>query len=174
VIDPYPSAAPWSRLELVGEYKLTSPLRIGSMGGQESTPDSANRPIIPASTFRGALRATVEAVARNLDADFPPQVRHVTISGPSGKPLTLIRRVALSCASTDKRPDDGEYQGCLTEAIVARWQADPLLRPALDRTMAACTCVTCRLFGTPWLAGHVRVADPSWPLTVVIKAPPKK
>jgi len=150
-----PSTAPWSRLELVGEYKLTAPLRVGSMAGQEST----ERPFIPASTFRGALRSTVEAIARNLDSDFPPQVRHLTISGLGGKPIAQIRRVLLSCAATDKRSNDGEYQGCLTESIVARWQADPLLLPALDQTLAACTCATCRLFGTPWLAGRVRVAD---------------
>ncbi len=159
MIDPQPVEALWSRLELVGEFLLESPLRIGGADGRDLALDSAERPVIPASTFRGALRAIVGAIARSLDADFPPTIRHVTVSAANGKPLALIRRVALGCNSAAKQADDGEYQGCLTEAIVARWQADPLLRSALDQTLAACTCMTCRLFGTPWLAGRVRMAD---------------
>ncbi len=158
-MNPPPSATlPWSRLDLAGEYVLETPLRIA--GGANGLPlcDSAGCPIIPATTFRGVLRAYVESILRSLNADIPLAIRHLTVTGSDGKPRPLIRYVALCCDSTDKRADDDAYQGCLTEAIVARWRTDPRVRPEFDRALVACTCTACRLFGTPWLAGRVRIA----------------
>ena len=146
----------WSRLTLVGEYVLDSPLRI-SAGAEGVALDSEKQPMIPASSFRGALRAYVESTLRGLS----DQETRLTINlrGPDGRPMPTPRTVRLCCDSVDKRDDDLNYQGCLTRAIVSRWEADPVLRPQLDAALIDCTCQVCRLFGTPWLAGRVRVAD---------------
>ncbi len=163
-MNPPPAVDPtWSRLELYGEYILDTPLRIA--GGANNLPicDSAGCPIIPATTFRGVFRAYVESILRSLNADIPPVVRHLTVSGSDGKPQEVIRSVALCCGSTDKHADDERFQGCLTEALVARWRTDRFVRPEFDRLITACTCIACRLFGTSWLAGRVRIA----PLTLV-------
>jgi CRISPR-associated RAMP protein (TIGR02581 family) len=148
----------WSRLTLVGEYVLDSPLRIGT-GGDGVALDSQKRPLIPASSFRGALRAYVESTLRGLSPAGRETRRTVNLRGPDGRPTPTQRTVKLCCDSVDKREDDLNYQGCLTRAIVSRWEADPVLRPQLDAALVDCTCQVCRLFGTPWLAGRVRLAD---------------
>ncbi len=73
--------------------------------------------------------------------------------------MPTTRTVKICCDSVDKRDDDLNYQGCLTGAIVNRWQADTILRPQLDSALVDGTCQVCRLFGTPWLAGRVYLAD---------------
>ena len=83
----------------------------------------------------------------------------ITLRGPDGRPAPTARLVKLCCDSVDKRDDDLNYQGCLTKAIVKQWEADPVLSPGLDAALLDCTCQVCRLFGTPWLAGRVHLAD---------------
>lgn len=153
---------PWSRLELVGEYVTQTPLRIGSAesNGQGGLAlDTNGLPWIPASTFRGVLRATVESLLRSLDSEARAILYHLQVSGANGLPLPIVRRVSLCCDSVDKSAADAHYQGCLTDAIVASWQADPLVRPHLDRVIVGCTCLACRVFGASWIAGRVRVND---------------
>jgi CRISPR-associated RAMP protein (TIGR02581 family) len=148
----------WSRLTLVGTFTLDTPLRIGA-GSEYIALDGDGNPLIPASSFRGALRATVESALRGLVSESNDARRTVTLRGPDARPTPTIRTVKVCCDSVDKRDDDVNYQGCLTKAIVARWEADPVLRPQLDAALIDCTCQVCRLFGTPWLAGRVHVAD---------------
>jgi CRISPR-associated RAMP protein (TIGR02581 family) len=149
-----------SRLSLVGEFVLDSPLRIGTgPESDETLLDSENRPLIPATTFRGALRAYVESALRSVVTQRHETRHTITLRGPDGRPAPTTRTVKVCCDSVDKRDDDLNYQGCLTRAIVARWEADPVLRPQLDSALIECTCRVCRLFGTPWLAGRVSVAD---------------
>ncbi len=150
----------WSRLDLVGEYATQTPLRIGN-GTPEGglALDSEGRPLIPATSFRGALRAYIESMLRGMDSEAMTTFQYLMTSGADQQATAIIRKVCLCCDSVDKRQDDLDYQGCLTQAIVERWQADPILRPELDRTLIACTCLVCRLFGTPWLGGRVSVAD---------------
>src|SRR5260370_21453384 len=81
------------------------------------------------------------------------------LRGPDGRPAPVTRLVKLACDSVDKRDDDLNYQGCLTGAIVARWEGDPALRPGFEAALVACSCQVCRLFGAPWLAGRVTLAD---------------
>ena len=145
----------WSRLWLVGEFTLDAPLRIAA--GYGLAMDTKGQPIIPGSTFRGALRTYVESVLRGFNQR--DEDRTVTLRGQDGRPVSVARKVALCCDSTDKRDDDLNYQGCLTPAIVAKWEVDPLLRSRLDSALVECTCQLCRLFGTAWLAGRVFVPD---------------
>jgi CRISPR-associated RAMP protein (TIGR02581 family) len=148
----------WSRLGLVGEYVLDSPLRIGA-GAEGLALDAAGHPVIPATTFRGALRAYVESVLRGMQNGSHDARRTVMVRGPDGRTTPTQRIVKLCCDSVDKRDDDLNYQGCLTRAIASRWEADPVLRPQLDSALVDCSCQVCRLFGAPWLAGRVHVAD---------------
>jgi CRISPR/Cas system CSM-associated protein Csm3 (group 7 of RAMP superfamily) len=149
-----------SRLTLVGDFVLDAPLRIGS-GADGVALDAEKRPFIPASSFRGALRAYVESVLRAMQREVR---RTVMLRGPDGRPSPVQRLVRLCCDSVDKPDDDPNYQGCLTRAIVSRWEADPVLRPQLDSALADCSCQVCRLFGAPWLASRVTlpIADRQW------------
>jgi len=150
----------FSRLTLVGEYLLDTPLRIGAgTEGAGVALDHENRPYIPASSVRGALRAYIESALRGLYAPHQEQRITVTLRGSDGRPLPTTRTVKVCCDSVDKRDDDLNYQGCLTKAIVAKWEADPVLRPQLDAALVDATCQLCRLFGTPWLAGRISIAD---------------
>ncbi len=148
----------WSRLTLVGDYVLETPLRIGA-GADSLALDANARPVIPASSFRGALRAYVESVLRGMDDGRHDARRTITLRGTDGRPVAVQRLVKLCCDSVDKRDDDLNYQGCLTRAIVARWEADPAMRPQLDSALVDCSCQVCRLFGAPWLASRVHVTD---------------
>jgi CRISPR/Cas system CSM-associated protein Csm3 (group 7 of RAMP superfamily) len=152
---PHP---PFSRLEIVGEYGALTPFRAGGAEGDLAL-DSEGRPMIPATTFRGALRASIESMLRSMDSEALTSPFYVLVSDASGKPTPEVRRVSLCCDSVDKRADDADYQGCLTNAIVERWRADPILRPDFDRALIGCTCAVCRLFGTEWLGGRVRLDD---------------
>src|SRR5205085_2503821 len=96
----------WSRLDLVGEYTLETPLRISAEEGVAL--DSQGRPLIPANSFRGALRAYIESVLRSMRQ---PEVRRtVSLRGPDGRPTPTSRTVKLCCDSVDKRQDDLNYQ----------------------------------------------------------------
>lgn len=152
------SQAFWSRFTIVGDYLLDSPLRIGTESDGIAV-DREGRPIIPGSTFRGALRAYIESVLRSIETDQHATQQTVSLRGGDGRPMTSSRTVYLACDSTDKRDDDVHYQGCLTQAIVTRWVNDPVLSPNLDAALVDCTCQVCRLFGAPWLAGRVHVPD---------------
>ena len=148
----------WSRLSLVGDFVLDTPLRVSAQNVGIAA-DAYGRPIIPGSTFRGALRAYIESVLRGAYDESQNKRQSVTLRGPDGRAAPVSRIVKLCCDSVDKRQDDLNYQGCLTTAIVAKWQADPVLRPNLDSALVDCSCQVCRLFGAPWLAGKVFVAD---------------
>ena len=150
---------PWSRLDLVGEYAAQTPFRIGVGDTGSLALDAEGRPVIPATTFRGALRAYVESVLRAFDSEALTTAYYMRVSGANGKATPVIRQVRLCCNSVDKRPDDLDYQGCLTESLVARWQADPVVRPDLDQVIVKSTCAACRVFGAPWLAGRVQISD---------------
>src|SRR5450432_2623997 len=148
----------WSRLTLVGDFTLESPLRIAGEGDSLAM-DDTGQPIIPGSSFRGALRATIESVLRGIEAEGTGTQRTVMLRGPDGRPAPSARLVRLACDSTDKRDADLNFQGCLTKAIVVRWQSDPVLRPKLDEALLECSCSVCRIFGAPWIAGRVTVPD---------------
>ena len=148
----------WSRLTLVGNFTLESPLRIGGEGDSLAV-DSTGQPILPGSSFRGALRAYIESVLRGIEGEEQVTHRTIMLRGADGLPAPSSRLVQRACDSTDKRDDDLNYQGCLTRVIVARWEKDPILGPKLDEALVECSCSVCRLFGAPWIAGRVQVAD---------------
>lgn len=154
----------WSRLTLVGEFTLDAPLRITTGTGENNGSndlvlDKNGQPYIPGSTFRGALRMQIEAILRGMAKPQHNKQVTLTMRGNDGRPVTITRTVGLCCESVDKREDDLNYQGCLTQAIVEKWQRDPSLSHKLDAALIDCSCQVCRLFGAAWLAGRVYVPD---------------
>lgn len=149
----------WSRLALHGEFVADSTLRVGGAEPDSIALDAQGRPFVPASTFRGALRAHTESMLRGMDSDAMTTLRQVNITGSKGASVPMVRRVGLCCDPVEKAQNSLSYQGCLTEAIVALWERDALVQPVLDETIEACTCLACRIFGAPWLASRLIIAD---------------
>jgi CRISPR/Cas system CSM-associated protein Csm3 (group 7 of RAMP superfamily) len=147
----------WSRFTLAGDFTLETALRVGSSDGLAL--DANGQPLIPGSTFRGALRTYTEAALRGMYDPQRDKKVTVNLRGQDGRPMPVLRTVTLCCDSVDKRDDNANYQGCLTKAIVSKWENDPIVRPNLDQALADCSCQVCRLFGAVWLAGRVIVPD---------------
>src|SRR5437879_4559060 len=93
----------WSRLHLVGEYVLDTPLRISTEPESDGVAlDSQGNPMIPASTFRGALRAYIESAMRGIQTDQHNTRYAITLKGTDGRSIQVQRTVKLCCDSVDK------------------------------------------------------------------------
>ncbi len=134
-----------NRLTLRATLTLKTGLRIGSGAGDSVVGaeipivrDALGRPFIPGSSFKGALRAAVERIAR-----------------------TINRRPDLwACAN----PLDHEAGACITRRRKEELLREATTNGRIDeqefaRTVAKETCTVCRLFGSPWLAAKLRVKD---------------
>lgn len=172
-----------SRLHFRGRLTFESALRIGAQRSlavdEPDLPvlrDAAGLPYIPGSSFKGALRSHVEAVARALQAR--PDVRDQNLA-------------CLSVGKSAERPsNDPSSHVCLTQSEVTllkqvkpqEWHTSDRM-PAylierlpdaetveanveaygegavLDSTLRDLSCWTCRLFGAPWLASKVLIKD---------------
>jgi CRISPR-associated RAMP protein (TIGR02581 family) len=151
----------WERfenhLEITAHLVAGTALRVG-MGGEAAEPaavdlpvirDAYGRPFIPGSSLRGALRSHVERIVRALE----PQ-------GRRGKGACIPVDERNWCIRSGQRlseryDPDREYP---TVGI------DDLRRAAGDdETFAQWvlqeSCRVCRVFGSPWLASRVRIAD---------------
>jgi CRISPR-associated RAMP protein (TIGR02581 family) len=137
-----------SRVRLVGKLVLETGLRVGA-GAKESVigasisvvKDAWGKPFIPGSSLKGALRAYVEQLARTMALQAPKD-KH-------GRPLVW------AC----ENPLDTEKGLC-----VKAKRKEELVKKAKDerelaRLIASESCPVCRLFGSPWLAGKLRVKD---------------
>lgn len=132
-----------SRLRITGRLQLDTPLHIGAGGAPDVTEvvqsvvkDWARRPYIPGSSFKGALRAHLEAILRALDYE-------------------------LACVSIAKPETPGAVKGCLTLGDVEALKKE--LRDqspaALSAALISKSCQMCRVFGSPWLASKVLFKD---------------
>ncbi|GIW89780.1 MAG: CRISPR-associated RAMP protein [Pirellulaceae bacterium] len=135
-----------SRFVITARLVAATALRVGA-GGEEAAQPAASdlpvilgaddRPFIPGASLRGVLRSQVERIVRTLE----PQ---------AGDGLGACNPVV-------------EQEWCITSKDMdslrqqARSQDDP------DRWLAeqvwAGSCRVCRVFGSPWLASRVRIAD---------------
>lgn len=135
-----------NRLRLTGLLVLETGLRVGA-GSEDSVVgadmpvvrDAWGRPFIPGASLKGVLRAEVERLARTINrhplvwaCPNPLDIREGLCVTDSRK-RELIRQA--------RRPDGQVDEGDFT------------------RTVAAATCPVCRLFGSPWLAGKLRIRD---------------
>ncbi len=126
-----------NQLELRGTLTALTALRIGS--GRSLHPvgtdlpvvrDALGRPYIPGSSFKGALRAHVERVLRSL-LDARGACNPLRDSERCVSPRQWEELRSLH------REDDGALSAGLEERL----------------------CMACSLFGAPWRASKVQVAD---------------
>jgi CRISPR-associated RAMP protein (TIGR02581 family) len=130
-----------SRIDLNGRLTLLTGLHIGTGGSHAVTGsdnpvvrDGRGLPYVPGSSFKGALRSTVEALLRAIS------------STPGREPWAC-----------DPLDEEGR---CVTAADV-REKDDQEVSDLVQRSVAegGKACTVCRLFGSPWLASKVKVKD---------------
>jgi len=130
-----------NRYDLRGRVFTETGLHIGAGGSLAVTGsdnpvvrDAQGRPFIPGSSFKGALRSTIEALVNALS------------SGDRQEPW--------ACNPLDDR------QRCVKPEDVSNKSDDEisqLVEHGLNDGGQACT--VCRLLGSPWLASKVKIKD---------------
>jgi CRISPR-associated RAMP protein (TIGR02581 family) len=136
------------RFTLEGRLRALTALRVGA--GRALAPigtdlpvvrDALGAPYIPGSSLKGPLRAEVERLVR--------AVRPARACNPTGPERDW-------CVSPER-------MRALREASLAQptgsGAAVLVDDAALTRDLLAETCWVCRVFGSPWLASRVQVAD---------------
>lgn len=131
-----------NRYELRGRLITQTGLHIGA--GESLMVVGSNKPVvrdinglpyIPGSSFKGALRSTVEAMVRALSPDDHQEPR--------------------ACDPLDR--------GCICPSQMENWQNEvrngQITQEQLDKRIWNESCTICRLFGSPWLASKVKVCD---------------
>ncbi|MDW8318509.1 MAG: CRISPR-associated RAMP protein Csx7 [Anaerolineae bacterium] len=135
-----------SRFVITARLVAATALRVGAGGAEAAQPAASDlpvilaaddRPFIPGASLRGVLRSQVERLVRALE----PKA-----GGGRGACNPVV-----------------EAEWCITSAVMddlrqkSRGQEDP------DRWLAKQvwdgSCRVCRVFGSPWLASRVRIAD---------------
>ena len=137
-----------NRLRLAGALVFETGVRVGA-GAEDSVigadlsvvRDVWGRPFIPGASLKGVLRAEVERLARTINR--PPLVW--TCPNPldiqEGLCVKASRKEELIQEARKGRRDGQVDEGQFTQSIAAE------------------SCPVCRLFGSSWLAGKLRVQD---------------
>ncbi len=172
-----------SRLHFRGRLAFESALRIGAQKSlavdEPDLPvlrDGAGLPYIPGSSFKGALRSHVEAVARALQAG--PDVRDrnlacLSVGKPNDRPPNEPRpHICLTQGEVTQlkqvKPQEWHTPDKLPAELVKRLSVPSAIQDevethgegaAIDRVLRDLSCWTCRLFGAPWLASKVLIKD---------------
>lgn len=127
-----------NRLELTGTLTTVTALRIAQ--GRSTEPigsdlpvmkDSLGRPLIPGSSFKGAMRSRLESFLRGIAGDNRKLVANPAVESEWSLTSGEIRRFK----------DSTSNDAALTQAIVDE------------------TDLISRLFGSPWLASKFQVRD---------------
>ena len=143
-----------SRMRFTGELVARTGLRIGAgrdtdVAGHDLPVmrDGSGRPFIPGASFKGVLRAQVEALLRGLATDSEYQ------------------RTKLACYVLESK------NRCIPDAEIKQWRTElakneqtrQRIEPEIATRVLAGSCMACQTFGSTYLAAHVAVRD----LTVV-------
>ncbi len=131
-----------------GVLTLQSALHVG--GGESRTlasdspiiRDALGRPFLPGSTLKGAMRAAVERLVPVVGSQ-----RGLTCCGLSPR--------EERCPTPAGSPAYEAVDRALREFAGTPGERQEQLLPLLEERL----CASCRLFGSPWLAGRVYVAD---------------
>lgn len=146
-----------NRYKFTGRLVMKTALHIGGGRNTLSPSDSPvvltaeGIPFIPGSSFKGALRSTVEKLAPNLSSAFTScglielekkEREEIEAKLKAGKPLDMqICSTQLQKYYADKVRDNPDAR-------------QTILNEALDGL-----CSTCRLFGSPFAAALINVND---------------
>jgi len=107
------------------------------------TPDQ--KPFIPGSSFKGALRSTVEKIVPSLPAS-----------------ANLFSCALIELDEDELKEQQTHQKICSTvrQAEIARRRRDqPARAPVIQREAIAGLCDTCQLFGSPFTAARLSVND---------------
>ncbi|MBI3248494.1 MAG: CRISPR-associated RAMP protein [Deltaproteobacteria bacterium] len=146
-----------SRVLIRGRLTLLTALHIGATHAQPVSGETdtavikefGEKPLIPGSSFKGALRATAERIVDSLSST---KVRtcYGAISGPG-------------CYSVSK-----EIQKAVKDALEKDGVTDEqnemfvLLEGEQTRLIQEKSCYNCNFFGSPYLGSKVQIKDLQW------------
>ncbi|MEH2355028.1 type III CRISPR-associated RAMP protein Csx7 [Nostoc sp.] len=145
-----------NRLEITGVLTTITALRISA--GRSSEPigsdlpvikDALNRPLIPGSSFKGAMRSRLESFLRGIDSSF--------VANPAIEAEWSITNERMNGKNGLKKEVEKELEQYTQEERAAK--KDQLLTDKIINE----TDLISLLFGSPWIASKFQVRD----LTVV-------
>lgn len=146
-----------NRLEITAQLVAETALRIG-MGMEATEPtavdlpfirDPGGKPFIPGSSLRGVMRSHVERIVRTLE---PRARRGKGACNPVDEKTWCICSGRLLSGTYDPSRD---YESIGIEDLRAAAKNDE----KFARWVLEESCRVCRVFGSPWLASRVRIAD---------------
>jgi len=156
-----------NRLEITGTLKTITALRISA--GRSTEPigtdlpvikDALGQPLIPGSSFKGALRSRLESFLRGIDSSF---AANPTIEAESSIPSKTIKdkdgNILKKGLDTIKQEIEEELKKDDKEK---NFNADKRLTEEILKILEK-NDLTSHLFGSPWIASKFQVRD----LTVV-------
>lgn len=154
-----------NRITLRGTLTTQTALRIGAGRATEVTGtdlpvvrDAFNRPYIPGSSFKGALRALIESLVRGVVA------HRKGACIPTSEPEQCLIK-GTPRLSEDKNwsyPANGvsphETVG-IGDLEAGLRKNDPKWDAKFSQRVKKESCLVCQVFGSPWLAAKVSVCD---------------
>lgn len=148
-----------SRYDLRGRLLTKTALHIGARGsltmvGSDNpvVRDVKGLPYIPGSGFKGPLRSLIEAIVRSLS---PGERQEPWACDPLIEKKWCIQRGKVLPKGQQYSPNS-DYEAIGIEDLQEGAQNDD---EKLTRWLVHESCSVCRLFGSPWLASKVKVAD---------------
>jgi CRISPR-associated RAMP protein (TIGR02581 family) len=143
-----------NRLQLTGALVLDTGVRIGA-GAEDSivgadisvVRDAWARPFIPGSSLKGILRAEVERLARTIASRVQKDSHNQSVVWACSNPLDMREGLCVSATRKEELARDARRSDGLVD------------ENKFTKSIAQESCPVCRLFGSPWLAGKLRVRD---------------
>lgn len=143
-----------NRFRLTGALVLDTGVRIGA-GTEDSiigadisvVRDAWGRPIIPGSSLKGILRAEVERLARTIAPRAPKDAEGHLLVWACLNPLDIQKGLCVTKKDKEELARDARRSDGLVD------------ENKFTKSVAQKSCPVCRLFGSPWLAGKLRVRD---------------
>jgi len=130
-----------SRLHFSGELIARTGLRIGAgrdtdvAGHDLPVMRNANgQPFIPGASFKGVLRAQIEALLRGLSDD------------------PVVQRRKLACYVLEPR------SRCIPDETIRTWR-ETFGPEEIGRRVLENSCMVCQTFGSTYLAAHMAIRD---------------
>lgn len=141
-----------NRYMLTGQLVMQTAFHIGGGKGSLSNSDHPvvltpeGQPFIPGSSFKGALRSTVEKLVSGLPAEAA--LYTCGLIELSDQERERLKNSIPTLCSTQRQK----------EITTLRWQHPIQEKEILDQARAD-LCSTCKLFGSPYVASRINVAD---------------
>jgi CRISPR-associated RAMP protein (TIGR02581 family) len=146
-----------SRVVIHGQLTLLTALHIGATHAQPVSGETdaavikefGEKPLVPGSSFKGALRATAERIVDSLN---------------SAKVKTCYGAISgQGCYSVSKKIQE-EVKATLKESGATDEQNEMFvfIEDEQTRLIQEKSCCNCNLFGSPYLGSKVQIKDLQW------------